>query len=437
LREAAAIRVLAVSPRFAPTDGADTHRLRLLLPHAQGAGWSAEVLAVDPRDVPAPIDPALLRRLPQDLAVHRVRAWGLRGWGLNGLSQRAWRPLWRRGNELLASRRFDLVFFSTTEFALHSLGAAWKRRFGIPFCMDFQDPWVNDYYRDHPDIVPPGGRLKYALADGLHRFLERRTVPACGGFMAVSERYIAALHERYGRDVAGKPCLVRPFPAEPAEARTRSEATDAAPRRGEERTWRYIGRGGPDLKVAASAFIEAWAAAVRLGAAGVDDVRFEALGTSYAQAGTGAKSLEPLAHATAVGSRITESTDRLPYGAAMQKLADSDALVVFGSNDPAYTASKIYPYLLAGKPLLVIVHRDSPAVRVIDEVGGAVCVAFAGDEPASDIAGRIRQAWFASGASTRVQPLNRQALAAYTAERQAVEVREWMQAVLDAGGRHR
>ncbi|WP_299288396.1 hypothetical protein [uncultured Mucilaginibacter sp.] len=43
----------------------------------------------------------------------------------------------------------------------------------------------------------------------------------------------------------------------------------------------------------------------------------------------------------------------------------ADALFVPGSDDPQYTASKIYPYLLAQKPLLAIFHQQSTAVKVI------------------------------------------------------------------------
>ncbi len=211
------IRVLAISPRFAPSNGADSHRLRLLLPHAVTSGWQVEVLAVDHRDVFGPTDSWLEERLPADIPVHRVRAWKLKGWGLNGLAQRTLWPLYKEGCNLLATGRFDLIFFSTTEFALHSLGPLWKHRFGVPFCMDYQDPWVNDYYSKHPAVVPPGGRIKHTLADLFHRIAEKYVARACSGYMAVSDAYLDDLVIRYGDTVADKPRLVRPFPAEPAE----------------------------------------------------------------------------------------------------------------------------------------------------------------------------------------------------------------------------
>ena len=111
--------MLCISPRFAPVNAADSHRLRLLLPHLAAQGCEVEVLAVESADVHGPKDPWLVERLPPTVPVHRVRARRMLGWAVNGLAQRSFMPLYRKGNELLGTGRFDLVFFSTTEFLLH------------------------------------------------------------------------------------------------------------------------------------------------------------------------------------------------------------------------------------------------------------------------------------------------------------------------------
>lgn len=423
------LRILAVSPRFAPTNGADTHRLRLLLNHAPASGWQVEVLAVDAADVVGPIDPWLEERLPPDVPVHRVHTWQLKGWGLNGLAQRSFWPLYRKGCALLSTGRFDLVFFSTTEFALHALGPLWQRKYGVPFCMDYQDPWVNDYYRMHPEVVPPGGRLKYAAADWVHRVMERFVVRRCAGFMAVSRAYLDDLERRYGQAVAGKPMLVRPFPAEPAEL-------DAL-RRGTERTsevqgpmvWRYIGRGGPDMVKAASAFFRAWQQAIDSGMLAPDAARFEANGTSYAAAGRGEKTFAPLVEGTELAPQVCENPDRLGYSDMLRALLRSDALVVFGSDDPAYTASKIYPYLMAGKPLLAIFHENSSVVRLMREAGGGTCVTFNEHTTEDELAAAIGEAWFARTGFTQTIPLEQAAFEPYTARAQAQAVGEWLRDV--------
>lgn len=371
------MRVLILCPQFAPNNTADSHRVRLILPYLADFGCEAEVLAVDPRDVRGPCDPWLAERLPKTVPIHHVRAWPLRGWGLNGLAQRAGIPLYREGCRLLAGGGFDLVFFSTTRFHLHVLGPLWQRQYGVPFCMDYQDPWVNDYYREHPRVIPPGGRVKYGLSDWLHRAGERFAAPRCSGFLAVSKGYLESLRARYGQAVAWQPRLVQPFPGEPAElddlrvtlpaVRSRPDAT---------RVIRYIGRGGPDMETAVRAFFKTWRDLIDRGAVAAGGLRFEAIGTAYYADREPLPTMAPLAADYGLQDAVREDPRRLSYRDMLLALLEADGLVVFGSNDPAYTASKIYPYLLARRPLLAIFHQNSSVVGLMEAVGGGRCATF-------------------------------------------------------------
>lgn len=427
------MRILAISPRFAPTNGADTHRLRLLLRHAAGSGWDVEVLAVDSADVVGPVDSWLAEQLPSNVSIHRVHAWRLKGWGLNGLAQRSIRPLYLQGCALLKTGKFDLVFFSTTEFPLHVLGPLWRRKYGVPFCMDYQDPWVNDYYHMHPGVTPPGGRFKYAVADQLHRLAERFVVRSCSGFLSVSAAYQADLDSRYGALVQGKPKLVRPFPAEPAELGNLGEALAPAKLASGisgAAVWRYVGRGGADMQKAARAFFSAWNDALSQGRIAPAGARFEARGTSYAAAGLGTKTFEALVTGTALAAGVTESPDRLGYSDMLRALLASDALVVFGSDDPAYTASKIYPYLLAKKPLLAIFHKSSSVVELMRQVGGGVCITFDTDTTHEELSSKIMKAWFEDVKYRDTIDLDNVAFQNYTAKNQALAIGAWFHEII-------
>lgn len=426
------LKVLCVSPRFVPANAADSHRVRLILPHLLAQGCDVEVLAVQPDDVAAPQDQELLAWLPSSLAVHHVRARALSFWGLRGLAQRSFLPLYRRGCELLASGRFDLVFFSTTEFLLHGLGPLWRTRFGIPFCMDLQDPWVNDYYRDNPQVVPPGGRLKHGIADRLHRLVERQVVPRCSGFLSVSPAYLPMLQRRHGGLITAQPRLVAGFPGEPGELSGLDPAIPLQSKSGG--VWRYIGRGGPDMVRAATAFFVAWRQAIDEGLLAASQVSFEALGTSYATGAAASKTLEPLARQAGLTGRVRENPERLPYVAALRTLQASDALIVFGSDDPAYTASKIYPYLLSGKPLLCIFHQSSSVVSLMQSVGGGVCVQFDAQTSVEALAAAIRRAWFEPRQYETPLPLDLAAFEPHTARAQAAALAKWFEQVVAYGG---
>ena len=422
------LNVLCISPRFAPSNEADTHRLRLLLGHAESAGWRPVVVAVEADCLEVAQDAWLLSSLPNNIEVFRVRVPNKR-FGLASVFVRAWQGVDRQVRALLAARSFDLVFFSTNEFPLAYLAIGWKRDFGVRFSIDYQDPWVNDYYRQHPWRKPPGGRLKFAVMDRINRVLERGVVRHCSGFLTVSQAYLDTLVRRYGDMVGGKPMLVRPFPAEPGELMSlRAETVTAVA--GKNAVWRYIGRGGGDMAKAASAFFQAWHSALKAGYLSLEAARMELIGTSYATSGSARKTFEPLVADTPLASQVSENPERLGYSEALSRLLSSDALVVFGSDDPAYTASKIYPYLLARKPLLAIFHENSSVVKLLSEVGGSVCVSFNEETSPEALAAAIEKAWFSPGMFRKTIPMNNAAFEPYTAKVQARELGEWFNTIL-------
>ena len=240
------------------------------------------------------------------------------------------------------------------------------------------------------------------------------------------------LARRYGETFASRPWLVRPFPAEPAEmerVREGGPEISMGPVSKTRRTWRYIGAVAPHMLKTASAFLDAWLAALDTGLVTEGEIAFQARGTSYARAGSGSRTLASLVSASRLEPWVGEDPDRLSYSGALAALLDSDALVVFGSEEPAYTASKIHPYLLSGKPVLAIFHERSPVVELIRTVGGAVCVTFAEGTTTSRLAGEIVEAWFRRRQHEQPVPLDRGALEPFTAATQARELGAWFRAI--------
>jgi|JI6StandDraft_1071083.scaffolds.fasta_scaffold09668_3 hypothetical protein len=414
--DAALKRVLIISPHFPPLNAADMQRVRMLLPFFRENGWQAEVLTVSPGQVAMAQDAWLLEGIPDDIPVHHVKALGL-AWtkipGFGSLGFRASRALAKAGDRLLAGKKFDLVYFSTTVFPVHKLGPRWKKKYAVPFVMDYQDPWVNDYYRKHPEITPPGGRLKYGIIDRLHRRMEPKVLRHCAGITSVSEAYLKQLASRYP-DMRMPPVLVQAFPG---ARRDFERLVDSSGNTVFDKTdgnlhWLYIGRGGADMATALRGLF----AAIRDYA--TEDLkqrlRLHFIGTSYAAVGSGTKTISPIAAEYGLEDIVMEDPGRMAYSKTLQCLKQADALIVPGSNDPAYTASKIYPYLLAQKPLLAIFHEDSSVVKLIENVGGAVCVAYRSKEEPGDIGKRIAASWLANAAYGQVKPLDQKSFEPFT-----------------------
>src|SRR5205085_5106 len=92
-------------------------------------------------------------------------------------------------------------------------GRLWKRRFGVPFVVDLQDPWVGEYFEKRPSRQRP---RKFALAQAMHRRLESFTMRDVGGIVAVSTAYHVALRKRYPW-IRAEVCRTIPFGAFPKD----------------------------------------------------------------------------------------------------------------------------------------------------------------------------------------------------------------------------
>jgi hypothetical protein len=161
--------------------------------------------------------------------------------------------------------------------------------------------------------------------------------------------------------------------------------------------WVYVGRGGDDMNFAVNSFFTALASTLKMQPELKSKLAVHFIGTSYAPKERAAKTIEPLAAGCGLGDVVSESTDRIPYFEALQCLLDADALFVPGSDDPGYTASKIYPYIQARKPLLAVFHEASTVVQILNETKAGTVASFRSGENVEAVASRIlATGWLAS-----------------------------------------
>jgi hypothetical protein len=82
-----------------------------------------------------------------------------------------------------------------------------------------------------------------------------------------------------------------------------------------------------------------------------------------------------------VAEFVAEYPGRVPYLDALQLLLESDALMILGSGEAHYTASKVFPYILARKPLLTIFHEASNIVRILRETESGPAITYNAQSP--------------------------------------------------------
>lgn len=359
-------KLLIISPYFPPVNAADMQRVRMSLPYFEQNGWEAEVVTVDEEYADLAKDNLLLKSIPPDIKIHKIGALDKTWTSKLGLGSIALRSLWfyrKKVNQLLRENKYDLIYFSTTQFPVCILGAYWKKRFGIPYVIDMQDPWHSGYYQDKPKSQRPA---KYWFSYRLNKYLEPIALKQADGLIGVSDKYITDLKARYP-ELKNSPSATITFGAFEPDMQIANSNKQAFSNLLDDQFVNivYIGRGGTDMHKAISPLFEALAA----GKGRYNHIKLYFIGTSYAPAGQGIPTIIPLAKKHQVQNQVIELTDRISYYHSLLTLQHAHALFIPGSDDPAYTASKIYPYLLIQKPLLAIFNKNSPAIDTLKEYG--------------------------------------------------------------------
>jgi hypothetical protein len=367
-------RVLIVAPHFPPVDAADMHRVRLSAPHFASFGWQPFVLTVAPECLEMPVESRLLDTLPVGLSVTRTRAlsprW-TRPFGIGTIGLRAFAHLYRAGARIIARESIDLVYFSTTVFPVMALGRLWKRRYGVPYVLDIQDAWLSEYYDDKPASQQPP---KYRWARALHATLEPFTMRKVDGLIAVSPAYLETLRRRYPW-ITADICRTVPFGAAAEDFDIAMKlAAPSSKGRDDILHGVSVGRGGSDVRVAATILFRAVRTLTASAASRHVDLSF--VGTDYAPSHLARKTLAPIADAEGLGDRVSETPARVPYFEGLRRLRASDFLVLLGSDDPQYSPSKVYPYLLAKRPVVAVLHASSPVVDLLSRARAGVVVTF-------------------------------------------------------------
>jgi hypothetical protein len=260
---------------------------------------------------------------------------------------------------LLQQEHFDLIFFSTTQFAILPLGRLWKKKFGIPYVIDLQDPWLTDYYELPGSRKPPGG-WKYRFSKLQAKLLEGWTFKKAAGFISVSQGYFTDLEKRYPW-FQNKPKVKLNFGVSAADfafARQRKKQTVNSDSKNKI-NFLYTGAAGPIMPVALNAFCQALVEYWKVKPQHAERFHFEFIGTSYAPPNQARASVLPIAAEHGLAALFSEAPARQGYLECLRRQEAADILLLLGSTDLSYSPSKLYQYFLAKRPILAITFDQS------------------------------------------------------------------------------
>jgi hypothetical protein len=422
--------VVIVAPHFPPSNLTAGHRSRLFAMHLEKFGWRPCVVSVDPRYYEEALDPELEKLVPRQLDVVRTRALPTRPIRLVGdLGIRAFWWHYRALARLIREREVHLVYIPIPPNFSAVLGPLVYRRYGVPFAVDYIDPWVHPW----PGCEVPLSKAWWTFRFG--RLLEPlvlRHVRLVTG--VASAYYEGALQRNPWLDPSR--CVAMPYGAEESDF----DFLDRHPRR----PFLFDPRDGNVHVVYAGAMLpraystlEAVFRAVRqLCERDMSDgsrLRLHFIGTGSVPSDPSSHLVAPWAERLGVSRMVKEHPARICYLDALNHLKHSNAVLVLGSSEPHYTASKVFQAVLARRPVVGILHAQSTAARILRQANAGPVVTFDETHPASARVEEIRQAflealWKDSYAPERV---DWEAFRAYSAEAMTERLAAAFDAALD------
>jgi glycosyltransferase involved in cell wall biosynthesis len=371
--------VVIVSPYFPPAGLAGVHRARHLAKHLPASGWHPIVLCVDESQYELRLDPSLAALIPPETEIAKVGALPAkftRPFGMGEISLRAWPQLKSKLADLIVTRPVQAVMITGSPYYPMLLAERLKRRFGVPAVLDFQDPWVSAWGAEQRRFSKAG------ISHWLGTKLEPRALKAADYVTSVSEVQNAELRARYPWLDATRMAAI-PIGSDPEEFRIlREQPTRAGtvPLPREFIHFSYVGTVWPavipSLRALLRAFARLRAGNPALGAR----IRLNFVGTNADPNDLTTYRVRPLAELEGVADAVFEVPARLPYLDALAVLARSDGLLLIGSDEPHYTASKIYPALMSQRPYLSLYHRASNAHAILSAAGGGRALSFEAKE---------------------------------------------------------
>jgi hypothetical protein len=411
-------RVAIIGADFSPSSLPPATRIRFFAKHLPEFGWDPVVLTTRPDYYESTTDPENEQLLPERLEVIRTRALpaGItRKIGIGDIGMRTVLHHWLALSRLHKEKRIDLIFIPVPPNMPMVLGRLANMRFGIPYVVDYIDPWVTEYYWSLPRKQRPP---KWLMAYTLSRFLEPFALRRAQHITGVSRGTTDQVVNRYGwlsaADATDIPYgaegddfeYLRQHPRENAIFDSKDGKLHVC----------YVGAYVETMEQTLRALFAAFRQGLERAPSVFEKVVLHFIGTTYSTNGSDPFRVTAVARDCGVAEWIQEHPQRVPYLDSLQIMLDAHALILLGSAEPHYTASKVFPYILARKPLLAIFHEDSSVVSILKDVSGEDAITFnSQDGPArlrDDICKRIES--IVAGLEDKKPSINWDALAPYT-----------------------
>ncbi len=356
-------RLALVSGHFPPSNLVGAQRARLWSRYLPEFGWEPIVVTGDPAKYEERPDPDLERLVVPGLEVVHAKTLSTRPVRLVGdIGIRSFWGCYDALARMAKAGKIDFVMVTIPSNYLAPVGRLVHLRYGLPFGIDYQDPWVNRWTGDERPFS------RAWTSNKLAEILEPWSVRDAALITGMAPGYVAGMLERNPRVASHSELAYMPMGTAPE---------DYAMVRGLGRApFLFDAADGRFHMIYAGALLPAGFVVLDRFLAGLRVLREQAprvaAGLAVHFVGTGSSPDDPQGHRVLPRARVAgveemvdEHPHRIGYVDTLNHLMHSSAVLVLGSTEPHYTPSKVFQAMLSDRPVFALLHRASTAVAMI------------------------------------------------------------------------
>lgn len=347
--------LLIIYPHWPPSNLAGVHRPRLIANFLREFGWHPIVLTVSQDYYEEPPDPDMAKTVSEKVEVHYCNAFKVSRPRLIGdIGLRSFPHLLKKAREIIAERNIDFVWIPIPSYYVALLGRILHEKTGVPYGIDYIDPWVEPWSNCKT--------FRNFLSQCVARILEPLAVKKASLITGVSTPYYQPVLDR--NFAPGSILHVgMPYGFDPTDHEIVLD--------GLRMPWAQIDGCRPIVYAGAflpnaRLFVEALFSAVR----NLIDSQHWDPAIHLFFLGTGnypGKKISDYAEDFNVAHIVHEERGRSPFLHILNYLTNASAVMVIGSTEKHYTASKVFQALLSKRPVFSIFHHESSAVKILQE----------------------------------------------------------------------
>ncbi len=347
--------LLIIYPHWPPSNLAGVHRPRLIANFLTHFNWKPIVVTVKSDYYEEKPDWDMIKLVSKNVEVHYTKAFKVTTPRIIGdIGLRAFFQLLSKSLEIIKEKDIDFIWIPIPSFYTALLGRIIYEKTNIPYGIDYIDPWVYD-------ITNIKG-IRAKLSNIAAKTLEPIAIKKASVISGVSTEYFLPAINRNFKNKHPE-LVAMPYGFDPNDHNVNIENLPLP--------WSKY----PGCKpiVYAGAFLPLSGYFIKTLFESIDNLRklnkFDEniklffLGTGFYNH----KSIKAYAQEYHIDDIVIEERNRYPFLHILNFLSKSYGVLVVGSTEKHYTASKIFQSILSKRPVFSIFHKESSAVKILQE----------------------------------------------------------------------